>query len=43
MTGLLDLVIVGDAHAACVAFVEGEEDAPLVVDPDAVRAGEVAL
>jgi hypothetical protein len=43
MAGLLDLVIVHDAHAARVAFVEDEEDAPRVVDPDAVGAGEVAL
>src|SRR5271165_4979203 len=37
------LVIVGDSRAARVALLEREEDAPLVVDSDAVPAGQVAL
>src|SRR5580704_12471415 len=43
MAGLLDLVIVGDSNAGGLALVEREQDAPLVVDSDAVRAGQVAL
>src|SRR5271165_6855584 len=37
------LVIVGDPRAARLALLEREEDAPPVVDSDAVPAGQVAL
>jgi hypothetical protein len=36
-------VIIGDPHAARLALLEREEDAPLIVDSDAVPAGQVAL
>jgi hypothetical protein len=36
-------MVVRDLHAARLAVLESEDDAPLVVDADAVRAREGAL
>ena len=37
------LVVVGDLYAACVPFIQDEDYAPLIVDPDAVGAREISL